>query len=76
MIKNVREEVDRWEEDNLSLLARFHVLVKRIIDVVRESNEQQCEVSWDGQGLLFITKQIREGRRALPSHLLHILEAS
>jgi hypothetical protein len=75
-VKNVRQEVIRWENDNSALLARFHALVKRIVDVVRDSDQQQCEVSWDGQGPLCVTKQIGEGRRALPSDLVHLLEVS
>jgi hypothetical protein len=75
-VKDVRQEVIRWENDNSALLARFHALVKRIVDVVRDSDQQQCEVSWDGQGPLCVTKQIGEGRRALPSDLVHLLEVS
>jgi len=40
------------------------------VDVVRDSEDQQCEVSWDGEGLLRITKQIGEGRKALPSDVI------
>ena len=58
------------KRDNSTLLARFHLLVQRIIDVVRESDNQQVEVSWGGQGPLCIIKQIGEGRKALPSEVL------
>lgn len=75
-VKDVRQEVIRWEKDNPALLARFHAVVKRIVDVVRDSDQRQCEVSWDGQGALYITKQIGEVRRALPPDLFHLLEAS
>ena len=75
-IKDVRQEVIRWENGNSILLARFHALVKRIVDVVRDSDQQQCEVSRDGQGPLCVTKQIGEGRRALPTDLLYLLEVS
>lgn len=68
-IKDVRQSVLDWERDNSSLLARFHALVKRIVDVARDSGHQQLEVSWDGEGPLRITEQIGEGRRALPSEL-------
>jgi hypothetical protein len=51
-VKDVRQEVIRWENGNSILLARFHALVKRIVDVVRNSDQQQCEVSRDGQGPL------------------------
>lgn len=72
-VKDVRQEVLQWENDNAALLARFHAVVKRIVDVVRDSDQQQCEVSCDGQGPLVVTKQIGEGRRALPSDLLDLL---
>jgi hypothetical protein len=74
MIKDVREDIIQWEKDNATLLARFHALVKRIVDVVRDSDQQQCEVSWDGEGPLCITEQIGKGRRALPSDLVDLLE--
>lgn len=75
-VKDVRQEVIRWENDKSALLARFHALIKRIMDVVRDSDQQQCEISWDGQGLLYVTEQIGERRRALPSNLLQLLEVS
>jgi hypothetical protein len=73
-VKDVRHDVSRWEIDNSALLARFHALVKRIVDVVRDSDNQQCEASWDGQGPLCITEQIGEGRRALPPDLVQSME--
>ncbi|CZR70279.1 uncharacterized protein PAC_20181 [Phialocephala subalpina] len=75
-VQDVRQDVIRWENSNSALLARFHALVKRIVDVVRDSDQQQCEVSWDGQGPLCVTKKIGEGRRALPSDLVHLFEVS
>lgn len=73
-VKDVRQEVMRWENDNSALLARFHALVKRIVDVVRDSDRKQYEVSWDGSGPLFVTEQIGERKKALPSDLLQLLE--
>jgi hypothetical protein len=75
-VNDVRHEVIRWEVDNSALLSRFHALVKRIVDLIRDSDQQQCEVSWDGQGPLLVTKQLGEGRRALPPDLLQVLEVS
>lgn len=68
-VKSVRDSVLKWQEDNSNDLARFHALVKRIVDAVRDSDGQQFEISWDGQGDLCITKQIAEGREALPIDL-------
>ncbi|TVY17683.1 hypothetical protein LARI1_G004622 [Lachnellula arida] len=68
-VKSVRDSVLKWQKDNSSDLARFHALVKRIVDAVRDADGQQFEISWDGQGDLCITKQIAEGREALPIDL-------
>lgn len=53
-VKDVRQKVIDWENSKSARLARLHALIKRIVDVVRDSDQQQCEVSWDGQGPLFI----------------------
>ncbi|KAF3484284.1 uncharacterized protein GIQ15_03608 [Arthroderma uncinatum] len=71
-VKDVRQDVIRWENDNSAILARFHALVSRIVDVVRDSESKQCEASWDGQGPLLITEQIGEARRALPPDLIQL----
>jgi hypothetical protein len=73
-VKDVRKLVRDWESRNSDLLVRFHAIVKRIVNVVRDSKDQQCEVSWDGQGQLRITKQIGEGRKALPSDVVQSFE--
>lgn len=70
-VEGIREEVIQWEKDNSTLLARFHALVKRIVEADRDSDQKQCEVSWDGHGPLCVTKQFGEVRRALPHDLLH-----
>lgn len=73
-VKDVRQDVIRWKNGNSTLLARFQALVKRIVDMVCDSHQQQCDVSWDGQGPLCITMQIEKGKRALPSDLMHLLK--
>jgi hypothetical protein len=73
-VEDVRRQVSDWESRNSTLLARFHAIIKRIVDVVRDSKDQQCEVSWDGEGLLRVTKQIGEGRKALPSNVAQSFE--
>jgi len=65
----VRDDVLKWQQNNSNDLARFHALVKRIVDVVRDSESRQFEISWDGKGPLCITKQVIEGRNALPADL-------
>ena len=75
-IQDVREEVLQRERENSPLLERLHAVVKCVVDVVRDSEIQQCEVSWDGQGSLLITKQTGELRRTLPSDLIASIESS
>jgi hypothetical protein len=70
-VSDVRQEVLDWEKKNTELLSRYHAIVKRILDIVRDSDDHQVEVSWDGKGPLRITKQIEPGNRVLPSELLH-----
>ncbi|KFY57219.1 hypothetical protein V496_06493 [Pseudogymnoascus sp. VKM F-4515 (FW-2607)] len=71
-VEDVRQLVIGWQKDNSTLLGRFHAILRRIVDVVRDSDEQQLEVSWDGQGPLLITKQVGKGRKALPSDLCRL----
>jgi uncharacterized membrane protein len=73
-VEDVRQLVLDWQKNNPGLLGRFHAVVRRIVDVVRESNEQQLEVSWDGEGPLLVTQQVGEGRRAFPSDLRGLWE--
>lgn len=68
-VKDIRQQVDTWQKNNSGLLGRFHAVLRRIVDVARDSDKQQLEVSWDGQGALLITEQVGTGRRALPSDL-------
>lgn len=67
-VKEVRQLVLSGQKDNPTLLGRFHAGLRRIVDVIRDSDEQQLEVSWGDQEPLLITEQIGEGRKAL--HLI------
>jgi len=73
-VKDVRQLVLDWQKDKSGLLGRFHAVLRRILDVVRDSNEQQLEVSWDGEGPLLITQHVGEARRAFPSDLRGLWE--
>ncbi len=75
-VKDVKQDVLQWQLANTSLLARFHALIKRIIDAASDANTQQLEVSWDGQGPLCITEQIGKKRKALPSDLSELWETT
>ncbi|QSZ31398.1 hypothetical protein DSL72_000963 [Monilinia vaccinii-corymbosi] len=69
-ISNVKQKVLEWQERNATLLSKFHVLLKRIVEIVKDSDDHRVEVSWDGKGPLRVTKQIRKGNRVLPTELL------
>jgi hypothetical protein len=73
-VKNVHEEVLGWESDNASWLERYHALVRRIVDVARDSERGQLEIMWGGTGPLQVTEQIGEATRALPGELLQLWE--
>jgi hypothetical protein len=72
----IQKDVLKWEEENAALLSRFHAIIKRIVDVIRDAEAQQCEVSWDGVGYLQISTQLGSGRRALPLDLRSLFEPS
>jgi hypothetical protein len=74
-VKDIAQEIIIWERNHSTLLARFHALIKRIVDVVQDSVNQQVEVIWDGQELLRITKQIGDGRTALPPDMCTVCES-
>lgn len=73
-IKNVRQDVLNWQKDKSALLARYHGLIQRIIQVARNSPDQQLEVRWDSQGPLCIYKQVGNDKRVLPKDLLDRVE--
>lgn len=74
-VEDVRSKVLEWEARNSNLLAKFHATVSRIVEAVRSSEDQQCEVSWSGQGPLLISKQVGQGRRALPADVMQLFDA-
>ncbi|KAI9640525.1 hypothetical protein NHQ30_011271 [Ciborinia camelliae] len=69
-VSNVKDKVLEWEKKNATLLSKFHVLVKRIMEIVQDSDNHRVEVSWDGKGPLRVTEQTRQGNRVLPTDLL------
>jgi hypothetical protein len=71
-IRDVKEDLDRWEKENASALSRFHAVLKRIRDVVGDAENGCVEVSWQGSGPLKITEAVTEDgevRKALPTDL-------
>ncbi|RDW66352.1 hypothetical protein BP6252_09987 [Coleophoma cylindrospora] len=72
-VKDVKEEVLAWEKDNSNSVARFHATISHILNLMRDTKTQQCEISWDGKGPLQITAQLGEARRALPVDLFDFI---
>ncbi|KAF7956949.1 hypothetical protein EAE96_004273 [Botrytis aclada] len=69
-VSNVKDKVLEWERGHSTLLSKFHVLLKRILEVIQDSKDDRVEISWDGKGPLRVTKRIGEGNRVLPLDLL------
>ena len=65
-IEDVKAKVFDWEQKNAHVLARFHAVLKNIIDIVMNSEVQQLAVYWDGEGPLEIIELEDQGKRALP----------
>ncbi|TGO57491.1 hypothetical protein BOTNAR_0200g00070 [Botryotinia narcissicola] len=70
-VSNVKDKVLGWEKEHTTLLSKFHVLLKRILEVIKDSKDDRVEISWDGNGPFRVTKQIGVGNRVLPLDLLH-----
>ncbi|KAB8301570.1 hypothetical protein EYC80_003414 [Monilinia laxa] len=69
-VSNVKDKVLEWQGRNATLLSKFHVLVKRIMEIVKDSEGNRVEVSCDGEGPLRVTEQIKKGNRVLPTEFL------
>lgn len=53
-ITDVRRDVKKWEEDSGSTLRKLGVLMNRLVDLARERDSHQFEVSRSSSGLLEI----------------------
>jgi hypothetical protein len=71
-VECVHKDILQWQEKNSSVLARLHALLKLVVDIVRDSEYEHFELSWDGEGDLLISKQIGEGRNSLPVDLCEL----
>lgn len=76
-VRDVKAEIDEWEKSNAAVLACFHAVLARIVNVVRESDQQQqqYEVSWDGKGPLLVTLQTEPRRALSPETMGHFGES-
>ncbi|CAF3509883.1 unnamed protein product [Fusarium graminearum] len=57
-IKNVKSDVDKWQDENQPSLNRLAALFHVIIDSVRNSEDGKLELVWSQDGSLEIRKQL------------------
>jgi len=76
-VKDIKQDIQAWEEYNTTRIERYHALLLRIMDVARDHD--QCEVYWSGDGPLLIYEQEDILKKAIPDDLRmlisHELEA-
>jgi len=56
-VKDVREDVERWENDNQELLRKLASLLKKLVSLARDPDFGKYEVCMRQQGILEIRKQ-------------------
>ncbi|KAJ4366236.1 hypothetical protein N0V83_007872 [Neocucurbitaria cava] len=69
-VQDVREDVQKWEKDNMKAIRRLSILLEKIIDIAKEDARGLLEVYFAGAGGLEIRSQHGEGMHALPSELM------
>lgn len=68
-VENVMLEIKRWEENHREDLRRLAALIRRIINVVRESGENAAVVKYDGQGDRLVIWKADGRKMMLPDDL-------
>ena len=66
---DVRAQIDAWEKKNVDNLRKLDTLVRKVVEVVKESSSLKCGVSMDGKGKLRIVEHEKSYRDALPADL-------
>ncbi|KAM0185958.1 hypothetical protein ACHAPI_011959 [Fusarium lateritium] len=64
-IKNIKADVDEWQELNQPSLKRLATLLRLIIDKVHASKDGKLEIVWSNGGSLEIRKQLPDAGNAL-----------
>lgn len=68
-VQNLASRLKAWEAENEAGLARFSVLLRKIIDLVKESENQLLEVYCPSVDRLEVRRQHGECAHALPAYL-------
>lgn len=69
-VQDVREDIQKWEKDNMKAIRRLSILLEKIIEIAKEDARGLLDVYFAGAGGLEIRSQHGEGMHALPSELM------
>ncbi|KAF1851482.1 uncharacterized protein K460DRAFT_298555 [Cucurbitaria berberidis CBS 394.84] len=70
-VQDVREDVQKWEKDNVDAIHRLSILLGKIIEMAKEDARGLLEVYYTGTGGLEVRSQYGEGTHALPVELMN-----
>jgi hypothetical protein len=68
--RNVQAEIQGWEHQNAGLLRRYYALIRKLINIARNSRDQKLEVRRIGLGNLEIRELSEKTWSALPQNLI------
>ena len=74
-IKNIKSDVEEWQDLNQPSLNRLAAVFHRIIDSARASKDGKLEVVWSGYGSLEICQQLPDAGEALSASVKKQWEA-
>ncbi|KAJ4014095.1 hypothetical protein NW752_005814 [Fusarium irregulare] len=74
-IKNIKSDVEEWQDLNQPSLNRLAALLRRILDSARSSKDGKLEVVWSGYGSLEIRQQLPDAGEALSASVKKQWEA-
>ncbi|KAK0737338.1 hypothetical protein B0T21DRAFT_383332 [Apiosordaria backusii] len=75
-IRDVRQDVQRWEEDHQPELAQLAKLIDMITDIVTDMTNQKMELRYTGEGGLEVREQLEDMEAALSTVVKGRWEAS
>ncbi|KAH7198429.1 uncharacterized protein B0J16DRAFT_367510 [Fusarium flagelliforme] len=74
-IKNIKSDVEEWQDLNQPSLNRLAALFHRILDSARASKDGKLEIVWSGYGSLEIRQQLPDAGEALSASVKKQWEA-
>lgn len=69
-IHDVRDTVKKWEEARQSDLAKFAILLQKIVTFAQSSEQGRLEITKEGGSALELREQCADAGRALPPHIV------